>query len=316
MVDHDDFFDSLPFNKDDAHPPTQDNTVEEALEAVQVEGGDETEPDPRLGTDRKEVVRKPKKKKKKVLKRKKILKKKKPEEPPVEEVEEEIDEQEDEYDEGAEAEEPENFLDDEAEDKADESTDAEEEPDIDEEDSPLATLPFAKSTSPADSPSLESPPKTQAAALPVEGEKRKVRMVKKKKKKKKTSTSHAEPVDRSEINKLWDKFLRSLTQATLVAVYEMGISSILDFEKYSLGQLSKPRGHLTVAQAKEVETWLNKHNVKLNQSSVDSPLANIRGAGARVTRGLRIPIKNITVPDDASARDKRRARFTNTRATM
>lgn len=120
----------------------------------------------------------------------------------------------------------------------------------------------------------------------------------------------------TNVNQRWDEFLLTLEQATLIAVWELGIQSMTDFSTYSFEDLMKPRGRLTKPQATEVRDKLASFGVQLSQSSRAGSLRQGGGGQARI-RGLRAPARNASnLPADASAQQRRQHRMMRNRLTM
>lgn len=115
-------------------------------------------------------------------------------------------------------------------------------------------------------------------------------------------------------NRRWDEFLTSLGQATLIAVWELNVTSLADFTTYSLEDLIKPRGRLTRPQAIEVRDKLAACGVQLSATSRGNfQRGSVRQAtGIRSLRGDNGP----PPPADASSQQRRQHRLSNNRLTM
>jgi hypothetical protein len=118
-----------------------------------------------------------------------------------------------------------------------------------------------------------------------------------------------------EVNQRWDEFLVALEQATLIAVYELGVQSLTQFRDFSYDDLKKPRGRLTEAQAREVRDKLVGFGVQLSKTS---RMASLRqGGGQTRIRGLRAPARALPPPPgDASPQQRRQHRMLRNRLTM
>lgn len=114
----------------------------------------------------------------------------------------------------------------------------------------------------------------------------------------------------AEINMRWDEFLLSLNHATLIAVWELRITSLTAFRKYSKQDLVRPRGRLTEAQANEVESKLKILGVTLAVKSIGT----LRRNTAHLT-GFRPPTA-APLPSNATSQQKRMHRMANNRLTM
>lgn len=118
------------------------------------------------------------------------------------------------------------------------------------------------------------------------------------------------------VNQRWDEFLLQLEQATLLAVWELGIQSLTEFSTYSLDDLMKPRGRLTKAQAVEVRDKLASFGVLLSTSSRGGELRQ-GGNGQTRIRGLRAPARDLPqLPADATTQQRRQHRILRNRLTM
>lgn len=127
------------------------------------------------------------------------------------------------------------------------------------------------------------------------------------------ATSSSPPAN---VNQRWDEFLLSLNQATLIAVYELGVQSLTEFSDYAKSDLVRPRGRLTEPQADEIESKLRIMGITLAQVSRAGSLRT-GGGGQRRIRHLRGPIKNQpALPADATAAQRRQHRLNNNRLTM
>lgn len=129
------------------------------------------------------------------------------------------------------------------------------------------------------------------------------------------ATSSGRVAEDPNVDRKWDEFLLSLNQATLTAVWELGISSITEFKKFSRGDLLRPRGRLTEGQVNEVEGWLNRHGVYFG---VGSSRSLHRGRGRQVGQGgLRVPAhRQEPLPTNATVSQKRNHRLQRNRLTM
>ena len=117
------------------------------------------------------------------------------------------------------------------------------------------------------------------------------------------------------IDASWDAFLLNLQQATLVAVYELGINSMTEFATWSKTDLMKPRGRLTEAQANEVESKLRIFGVDLASAS---RLGSARRDSSQTQlRGLHSPTQNLPpLSENATAQERRLHRMSRNRTTM